>query len=357
MHLTPIAGVASSAAGKNWFEERHKTRANGYSPDPLLNFLSVSFDIKVNLSRTYHEYKSDFELWHPRLAHINPRLALLAKPDLKDWPRKSHCDDCVMGKFHKLPHSGKRPAAAELPWAPGEYFTGDLFGPLLSSVGGAKYAGIYLESRFAYFKALKAKTDHYRAFVEIAVDSKGRSGHAMRFFKSDGDGIFTSAEAVELYERYSVRHIQSAPADSASNDIAERAIRTFAELTRACLLHANAPPNLWAEAMAMVVYVWNHIAVMPNSLSPGTYLSRTSILEGHTRKYDISVFRAFGTKCHFLLTLQKKGGRKEAVGSKGKLGAIVGIEDNMPAYRVLDLDERSQIKKIPFARTITQPLP
>jgi len=86
----------------------------------------------------------------------------------------------------------------------------------------------------------------------------------MRFFKTDGDGIFTGTEACEIYERYGVRHIQSAPGDSASNDVAERTIRTFAELTRSNLLHASAPPNLWAEAMVMVAYVWNHIATTPN---------------------------------------------------------------------------------------------
>ena len=43
---------------------------------------------------------------------------------------------------------------------------------------------------------------------------------------------------------------------------------------------------------------------------------------------------------------------KEAIGPKGKLGVLVGIEDNMPAYRVLDL-ERGAIKKIPFSQLIT----
>ena len=48
----------------------------------------------VFLARTYHEYKCDYDLWHPRLSHINPRLARVAKLDLKEWPRKNHCDDC-----------------------------------------------------------------------------------------------------------------------------------------------------------------------------------------------------------------------------------------------------------------------
>ena len=240
--------------------------------------------------------------------------------------------------------------AAQLPWATGEYLTCDLFGPLLRSAGGAKYAGFYidLKSRFVYVKALL-----HTSFGEVAQDAMARSGHKMRFFKTDGDGIFTGGEALALYEKYGVRHIQSAPGDSASNDIAERTIRTFAELTRSNLLHAGAPPNLWGEAMSMVAHAWNHIAVMPNPTIPGSFLSRTSILEGHSRKYDLATFRAFGTKCHYMLTIQKKGGKKEAVGPKAKPGVLLGIEDNMPAYRILDLEQRGAIKRIPFSQLVT----
>ena len=134
---------------------------------------------------------------------------------------------------------------------------------------------------------------------------------------------------------------------------ASRTIRTFAELTRANLLHANAPPNLWAEAMSMVEYVWNRIPVLQDGETPPQRLSRLSLLEGHTRKYDLSVLRAFGTKCHFLLTTQKKGGKKMAVQAKGKLGAILSIEDNMPAYRVMELGENRTVRSIPFAQLVS----
>jgi len=116
------------------------------------------------------------------------------------------------------------------------------------------------------------------------------------------------AEALAIYRKHDIRHLQSAPGDSASNDIAERTIRTFAELTTTCLLHANAPTALWAEAMTMVAYVWNHIPVMKTH--SGELLSRVSLLEGHTRRFSLDVLRAFGTKCHYMLTLQKKGGLK-----------------------------------------------
>lgn len=177
-----------------------------------------------------------------------------------------------------------------------------------------------------------------------------RSGNSLRFFKSDGDGIFTGAKAQELYKKHKIRHIQSAPGDSASNDLAERTIRTFAELATTNLLHAQAPPSFWAEAMGMIEYVWNHIPVIGNP--GGTTLSRTAILEGTTRMYDLTVLRAFGTKCYYLLTLQKKGGLKMALHEKGRLGIILGIEGNMPAYRVMDAETRT-VRRIPFAQAVS----
>lgn len=81
--------------------------------------------------------------------------------------------------------------------------------------------------------------------------------------------------------------------------------------------------------MCMVVYVWNNIAVYPHEEG---HISRTAVLEGHTRPFDLSILRAFGTECYWMLTLQKKGGRKAAMHPKANAGILVGIEDYMPAY-------------------------
>ena len=229
-------------------------------------------------------------------------------------------------------------------WLSGEYITCDLVGPLLRSRGGSFFAAIYtdLASRFIWIKVLTSKSDNYQAMQEVFQDAKARSRNSIRFFKTDK----------RIYAKHSLRHIQSAPGDSASNDIAERSIRTVMELTRTNLLHAGAPPTFWAECMCMVTHLWNTIATCPNPLNPSSMLSHTALLEGHQRKYDLSNLRAFGTKCFWMLTISKKGGKKLAVGPKAKLGVIMGYEDNMAAYRVYDPD-RQIIHKIPFSQVIT----
>ena len=83
----------------------------------------------------------------------------------------------------------------------------------------------------------------------------------------------------------------------------------------------------------------------------GAHLSRRSLLEGHTR-FDLNNLRAFGTKCHFLLTLQKKGGHKMAVQTKGELGIIMSVDEQMPAYRVWDVNGK-KVRNIPMTQLVT----
>ena len=126
-----------------------------------------------------------------------------------------------------------------------------------------------IKSRFVYAKLLREKTDQYRSLVEVMADLRARSGRALRFFKTDGDGIFTGGEAQEIYLKHSVRHIQSAPGNSASNDIVERVIRTLIEMSRTNLLHSGAQ-NLWGEAVSMMTYVWNNLSTCPSHSDANT---------------------------------------------------------------------------------------
>ena len=47
-------------------------------------------------------------------------------------------------------------------------------------------------------------------------------------------------------------------------------------------MHSGAPPSLWAEAVCMVTFVWNNLAVCPDPADHGAFLSRTAILEGRS---------------------------------------------------------------------------
>ena len=89
----PVPTSSVGPGGKQVIENTRRVRA-------LQNDeVAVPAHVSANLSKTYHEYKTDFDLWHPRLAHINPRMAKRALPDLKEWPAKSHCDAALKASF------------------------------------------------------------------------------------------------------------------------------------------------------------------------------------------------------------------------------------------------------------------
>ena len=135
-------------------------------------------DAEVRLAETYVDGITEEALWHGRMIHINPKMAKLANPALKKFPDKMECDHCILGKFHKHPHSGSRPTQGDFPWAPGEYLTGDMFGPVLRSEGGATYVDFYIDvkSRFVYANLLASKKDQYNSIEEVRADLRPRSG-------------------------------------------------------------------------------------------------------------------------------------------------------------------------------------
>ena len=105
----------------------------------------------------------------------------------------------------------------------------------------------------------------------------------------------------------SVRHLQSAPGDSASKHISERIGRTIVELTRTNLNHAGAPQNLLVEATSLVVFGLNNLSTYASYRSAGKMVSPVNLMESNDRNFDISILRAFGTTMFLMLTVQKKG--------------------------------------------------
>jgi hypothetical protein len=77
------------------------------------------------------------------------------------------------------------------------------------------------------------------------------------------------------------------------NGVAERAIRTIVNWSRAMLLHmvihwpTQADLALWPFAMEYATYIWNHLPRKGLLLSPVELLSRTKF---RTTSYDVHAF-------------------------------------------------------------------
>jgi len=73
----------------------------------------LSNHVSTFLSHTYSEYVSEYDMWHARLGHVNPRLLAMAVPGVVSARDKRNCDVCTRGKIHrqargplKRPHPG-----------------------------------------------------------------------------------------------------------------------------------------------------------------------------------------------------------------------------------------------------------
>ena len=71
------------------------------------------------------------------------------------------------------------------------------------------------------------KTGHYEAFPKVVADAKAASGRALRFFQTDGDGVFSGKQYENMLLSEKVRHL--GPYDSNTNPFVERARRTVFE--------------------------------------------------------------------------------------------------------------------------------
>ncbi|KAL1526394.1 hypothetical protein AB1Y20_015107 [Prymnesium parvum] len=155
----------------------------------------------------------------------------------------------------------------------------DIVGPFISSRAGAyKYALILVDdySRFKSVKFLQAKSDApsaVRSFVsELNAGLRTRSVAPIRVvgtLHTDNAGEFLSREFAELLDESLISHTTCPPHVHQLNGVAERAIRSVLQLSRAYLTSSGVAVQHWPEAFEMAVDVLNRTSGPPNSAVGG----------------------------------------------------------------------------------------
>ena len=182
---------------------------------------------------------------------------------------------------------------------------------------------------------MSKKTGHYEAAPKVFLDTQALSGRPVQFFHSDGDGVFSSKETQDILMEAKIRHEFSAPYDSNTNPFIERARRTIFEGVCTALLRAGAPASFWGGPQSVH---FNHLPTVPDKENPGKFLSRKNILEGSNRDFNLERLMAFGTATTCYVPVERRRGGKEPSQRRSFRGILVGYVDNMPAYRIWDLE-------------------
>ena len=294
---------------------------------------------------------SEIERLHAKCGDVGIKYLKRAFPGLKT-PKKYRCEFCIEGKIHKFGHGPCR-AGERTEYPPGVCIHSDHSGPYAKSTGGARYSQLFMDRGSGYLWGFRMskKTGHYLVAPKVFVDSQALSGRKVQIFHSDGDGVFSSQETKELLLNEKIRQEFSAPYDSNTNPFIERARRTIFEGVCTALLRSGAPASFWGEAEAHKIFTINNLPTVPDKEKENVFLSRRNLLEGNTRPFNLERLMAFGTATTCYVPLQRRQGGKEPAQRRSFKGALLGYVENMPAYRVWDLEAKT-IRSVSYNFTI-----
>lgn len=147
-------------------------------------------------------------------------------------------------------------------------------------------------------------------------------GDKAKRLRTDGAKEYATRNLQEWYTEKVIDLEQTLPYSPESNGVAKRVSRTIKERTRAALADANVGDELWAEAVAAAVFVFNR--------SPRVGQAVTPIEAFAGKRPDVSMLRVWGSKACALLSTKQQRGLK----SKTVVGIMVGYADKGLGYRI-----------------------
>lgn len=305
-------------------------------PEPV-NQESNNQALKVCESKN----KSQTNLWHRRLAHINIRdLANIHKhadgvPILH--PTDEVCRACRLGKAHKLPFTGKFLRSP----AVGDIIHSDIMGKLEPSFPFRfQYIATFLDdhSRYLLLGYMERRSMLGEVFSQISAKFVEMGGATILISKIHSDGAKEYVALQKELGGVTGNNSFSPPYTPELNGIAERVNRTIVEAALALLIQADLPSCLWTFAIKHVVHVRNRVPHATINKTPYSVLTK--------KKPSLKHVRVFGCAA-FVLRIPR--------GSKFESRAIEGVyleTIQYGVYKILITDE-SDIPRIIESRHVT----
>ena len=108
------------------------------------------------------------------------------------------------------------------------------------------------------------------------------------------------------------------------------------------MLRSGAPSRFWGEAEAHKIFTINNLPTEEDPDEPGKFLSRTNLLVGQKRPFNLER----------LMAIEKRREGKGPAQRKSFRGVVLGYVENMPAYRIWNMDSE-KIVSVSFNFTIS----
>jgi transposase InsO family protein len=201
---------------------------------PTVEEIDAEKVLLKELKKKMLKENESIQLWHRRLAHMNPNSLKSALEKLapkvnhdQGWDEISPCDICIQSKhaqkFERQPTTRAT--------APFELIHSDLCGPFTPSVGGATYYIVYVDdyTRYTEVVFLKSKEapevldkfQRFHAWIKT-------QGYTVKRFRCDnGRGEFNNTAFEDELAKAGITYEPAPPYTQHKNGTAERMIRTL----------------------------------------------------------------------------------------------------------------------------------
>lgn len=213
----------------------------------------------------------------------------------------------------------------------------DLSGPMSVSKGKKKircptigqylYALVIIDeySHTVFVELLRDKSETAALVIHIIDRLHIQTQYYVMRFHSDGGGEYKSKELKEQMDVRGITLTHTTADTPQHNGVAERINRTLFELVRSFLIHAQAPPELWGEALLWAAFLYN---VTPHAVTNNT--APLVLLRNY--RFDLKKLRVWGCDAYVL----KLSSQQSKLEPRTRAGVFVGYDEASASYRIMD---------------------
>jgi hypothetical protein len=201
----------------------------------------------------------------------------------------------------------------------------DTVGPISpTAVSGERYWVTAVDEFSHYVIALTVKNKEGISEAVKSLLSLWQRQHqaTVQCIRTDRGTEFYNQQLKSFCAQEGIRFETSAPYTPQQNGVAERMNRTLKEKARTLLLHAEAHPTLWKEAVETACTLYNMGPVPGKPVTPYEAF--------HKVKPDASALRTWGCLAYVLLPTTQR----EVFGAKTQTGMFTGFAGTSKAYRI-----------------------
>jgi hypothetical protein len=168
----------------------------------------------------------------------------------------SVCNACQLVKSHQLPYNNFIHRST----SPLELIFSNIWGPVLTSVGGFKYYISFIDdfSKFIWIYLMNDRTDAQHIFMLFQVHVERLFDTKIKCVQFNWGGEYQKLHH-QFFLKLGIAHRVSCPHTHQQNGSTERKHRHIVGTGLALLAHASVPLKFWDEAFTIATYLINRL--------------------------------------------------------------------------------------------------